>query len=450
MVDKVDVAYVKIWGQVVGAVSWQGNVHEGFAVFEFDRDFLRQGLDLSPILMGVDNSLRGDGIFSFRNRSKDPGLDTFNGLPGLLADCLPDKFGNAIIDTWLQRQGRDLHSFSPVERLCYTGSRGMGALEFSPSINTGLDDSVTVDVSRLIDLAQDAISQKNALDVTLGENPDDADDALLEILRVGTSAGGARAKAIIAINNDGHILSGQTNVPKGYDHWIIKFDGVSDLELGAPQGFGRIEYAYHLMAKEAGIIMPECRLLEENGRAHFMTRRFDRQPDNQKVHMLSLCGIAHYDFNIPGGYGYEQAFSIMRQLRISKPEAEQQFKRMVFNVISRNQDDHTKNIAFLMDKTGKWSLSPAYDITYAHNPGGKWTNSHQMTINGKRGDFTLTDLVTVGQSIQLRKPELIVREIADIISQWPRFAAEARINEEITTAIAGTHRLYLGTEQLHT
>ncbi|MEA3467307.1 MAG: type II toxin-antitoxin system HipA family toxin [Thermodesulfobacteriota bacterium] len=443
MVKSVDVAYVKIWDQVVGAVSWQGNPMEGYAVFEFDRTFLNTGLDLSPLHMSVESALRGDGRYLFSKRSEDPSRDTFMGLPGLLADCLPDKFGNRLIDMWLQRQGRDSSSFTPVERLCYTGSRGMGALEFVPTLNKKLSESTPVEIYRLVELAQQITSERNALNVSVAEDTEIDSDALLEIIRVGTSAGGARAKAIVAMNNEGHIVSGQTRIPEGYEHWIIKFDGVTDLELGASQDFGRIEYGYYLMAKEAGIDMPVCKLLGgKEGRAHFMIKRFDRE-NNDKIHMQSLCGLAHYDFNEAGMFGYEQAFGVMRTLRLSKAEAAQQFRRMVFNVVSRNQDDHTKNISFLMDRDGKWRLSPAYDVTYAHNPGGLWTNSHQMSISGKRDGFELQDLLVVGKSIGIPKPEVVVGEVVDAISRWDEFAKEAGVKKETLNAIGATHRLSL-------
>ncbi len=262
----------------------------------------------------------------------------------------------------------------------------------------------------------------------------------MDIFRVGTSAGGARPKAIIAMNDKGKVISGQGKVPKGFDHWLLKFDGVDDSELGEPKGYGRIEYAYYLMAQKAGLEMSECRLLEENGRAHFITKRFDRQND-EKIHMQSLCGMAHYDFNQAGAYGYEQAFSIMRQLRLSKAEAVQQYRRMVFNVVGRNQDDHTKNIAFLMGRDGRWKLSPAFDVTYSHNPAGKWTDQHQMTINGKRDHFTFADIVEVGESISISKPKEIIEEVVDAVEKWPDFAREAGIKEEDIQEKASFHRL---------
>ena len=433
MVGRIDTAKVTLWGGLVGAVSWLNDRHYG--VFEYDPAFLKRRLNISPLHMSLEDAGKSDRIFSFHQLSKE----TFLGLPGLLADALPDKFGNSIIDAWLARTGRDAASFNPVERLCYTGKRGMGALEFSPSINPKLDRPVPVEVADLVVLAQDVMSHRMDLDVELGRTGKGDAEAIIDILRVGTSAGGARPKALIAMDNNGNVISGQAEVPVGYDYWLLKFDGVTDLELGKPMGYGRIEYAYHLMAKAAGIEMSECRLLEENDRAHFLTKRFDRQ-GGEKIHMQSLCGLAHYDFNMAGAYGYEQAFSVMRRLRLSKADATEQYRRMIFNVIARNQDDHTKNIAFLMDQTGNWKLSPAFDVTYSHNPAGKWTNQHQMSINGKRDHFNLEDLIAPGDSISISKPKKIIDEVLGAIEKWPEFAGAAGVHESVTKKIAGYFR----------
>ncbi|MCK4268828.1 MAG: type II toxin-antitoxin system HipA family toxin [Actinomycetia bacterium] len=431
MVDLIDTAYVKLWGKVIGAVSWIKE--KEYAVFEFEKEILKLGLDISPLHMPLQKALQGDMIFSFPSLNKE----TFHGLPGLLADSLPDKFGNTLIDAWLARNGRDPNSFSPIERLCYIGKRGMGALEFSPSLATNTEDSVPVEIADLVRLAQEVSSEHFRLNANISDNNNT--EAMLDIIRVGTSAGGARPKAVVAVNADGHVRSGQVKAPAGYDYWIIKFDGVDDLELGKTQGYGRIEYAYHLMAKACGINMTPCRLLEEGGRAHFMTKRFDRDK-NTKVHLQSLCGLAHYDFNLAGGYSYEQVFSVMRQLHLPKTEAHQQFCRMVLNVVARNQDDHTKNISFLLDSKGKWHLSPAYDFIYAHNPAGHWTNKHQMTINGKREGFTLQDLVEVGDSIGLPNPKETIMEIIDTVKHWPKFAQEAGVRQETIERIKQYHR----------
>lgn len=434
MVKKVDTAVVKLWGQVVGAVSWLE--HRAYSVFEYDPSFLQKGLDISPLHMSVDDAIDGDGRFSFPALNKE----TYLGLPGLLADALPDKFGNSIIDAWLARNGRDSTGFSPVERLCYTGKRGMGALEFSPSMIDKYDESVPVEVSELVGLAQEIMNERSALDVSIGQSGENNAEAIMDILRVGTSAGGARPKAVIAMDQHGNVMSGQTRVPENFQYWILKFDGVTDLELGEPRGYGRIEYAYYQMAKAAGIEMVQSRLLEENGRAHFMTRRFDRI-DADKLHMQTLCGIAHYDYNMAGAYSYEQAFTVMRRLRLSKAEAAEQYRRMVFNVIARNQDDHTKNIAYLMEPDGKWRLSPAYDVIYSHNPAGKWTNQHQMSLNGKRDNFNRNDLKTVAESISLTRTDRIIDEVFSAVERWPEFARNAGVNRKTIDEISANHRL---------
>lgn len=436
MVKKVDTAIVKLWGEPIGAVSWLDD--RAYGIFEYDPDFLKKGLDVSPIHMSLDDARKGDGKFSFPTLNKD----TFLGLPGLLADALPDKFGNSIIDAWLSRSGRDSSSFSPVERLCYTGKRGMGALEFSPAIMDSYDASVSVEVSELVELVQEIMHQRKGLDVSLGTSEQDNADSILDILRVGTSAGGARPKAVIAMNDKGKVISGQSDVPKGYDYWLLKFDGVTDLELGESSGYGRIEYAYYLMAKAAGINMTPCRLLEENGRAHFMTKRFDRI-NGKKQHMQSLCGIAHYDFNMAGAYSYEQAFMIMRKLRLSKADATEQYRRMLFNIIARDLDDHTKNISFLMGTDGKWKLSPAYDVIYSHNPAGKWTNQHQMSANRKRDHFTQEELISIGESISLSKPAEIINEVITAVNNWPSYAKDAGVKKEVVLEIGKYHRTNL-------
>lgn len=433
MVKKIDTAMVKLWGDTVGAVSWLDE--RGYAVFEYASDFLNKGLDVSPIAMSLDAARAGDGKFVFPSLNRD----TFLGLPGLLADALPDKFGNSIIDAWLTRNGRDSASFNPVERLCYTARRGMGALEFSPPVIEKYDESVPVEITELVTLAQEIMTERKGLHAQLGNSEHKNADAILDILRVGTSAGGARPKAVIAMNDQGKVISGQTDVPEGYDYWLLKFDGVTDLELGEPGGYGRIEYAYYLMAKAAGINITESRLLEENGRAHFMTRRFDRA-GSEKLHMQSLCGIAHYDFNRAGAYSYEQAFEVMRKLRLSKAEATEQYRRMLFNIIARNQDDHTKNISFLMGKDGQWQLSPAYDVTYSHNPAGKWTNQHQMSVNGKRDHFSRDELIATGRSISISRPEEIIDEVTDAVNRWMEFAHAAGIKKDVSREIKKQQR----------
>jgi serine/threonine-protein kinase HipA len=429
----VNVAEVWMWGHRVGAVALDGNV----GVFEYDADYLKLGLDIAPITMPLEKARSGHTLHSFPALNQE----TFKRLPGLLADSLPDKFGQAIVNTWLARQGRSPDVFSIIERLCYTGSRAMGALEFTPPVIQHLDQAIDVDINAMVSLVREIVNHRNRIDVTLTNDGPTNQNALLDILRIGTSAGGARAKAVIAYNEDtGAVMSGQAEAPDGFSHWLLKFDGASDIELGETAGFGRIEYAYYLMAKAAGIHMMESRLLEEHGRAHFMTRRFDRV-DGNKLHLQSLCALAHYDFNMSGAYGYEQALMIMRKIKLSKKEQLQLYRRMVFNVIARNQDDHTKNIAFLMNPDGEWSLSPAFDMTYSHNPAGKWTDRHQMTINGKRDQFNKEDLLAVAASSDLKGAEQVIQEVLDAVEQWPDFAEQTGVDINQIRHIAEQHRM---------
>ncbi|MFT5632572.1 MAG: serine/threonine-protein kinase HipA [Rubritalea sp.] len=429
------IAQIKLWGTTVAAASLD---ETGVCKFEYDADFQKSGIEVSPIMMPLSGE-----IYRF------PALprDTFYGLPGLLADVLPDKFGNALIDAWLATQGRTADSFNIIERLCYSGRRGMGALEFEPATNPATaKPAEALEVARLVDLASEVLSNREQLRTRFGS--DDA-AALSDILRVGTSAGGARAKAVIVWNPETkEVRSGQidTESHPGFSHWLLKFDGVKsnkDKELDDPKGYSSLEYAYSLMAKAAGIDMMPCDLLEENGRRHFLTKRFDRADSGEKIHMQSLCGIAHFDFNMAGAYSYEQCFLIMRQLGLSTAEMEQQFRRMVFNIIARNQDDHVKNIAFLMDKRGNWKLSPAYDITFSYNPTGRWTSTHQMSMNGKVDDFTLDDFNQCGKTALLKRgrAKIIVEEITDIVSQWKYFADQVAISSTWSKEISKYHRL---------
>ena len=383
------VAEVRLWGRTIGAVSLSPG--EDVAAFEYDAEFARSGIQVAPLMMPLSRQ-----VFRFPEISRQ----TFLGLPGLLADSLPDKFGNALIDAWLVSQGRRPDSFNAVERLCYTGQRGMGALEFAPAIGPSPKNTNRLAVDRLVQLASEVLTHRHDLQASFTD--DDKATALRDILRVGTSAGGARAKAAIAWNPEtNEVRSGQLTGGDGFQHWLMKFDGVSgnkDKELEDSKGYGAIEYAYSLMARACGIDMKECRLLEENGRRHFMTRRFDRLESGEKLHMQSLCAMAHYDFNMAGAYSYEQAFLVMRELGLPMQAIEQQFRRMVFNIVARNQDDHVKNIAFLMDKAGNWTLSPAFDLTYSFNPDGAWTARHQLTMNGKRDDFEYDDFNACARS----------------------------------------------------
>jgi serine/threonine-protein kinase HipA len=425
------VANVDIWGKFVGAVLW--DQQSGIASFEYDPSFLRNNWDVSPLTMPISEASNGK-IFRFPELPEK----TYYGLPGLLADSLPDRFGNQLIDLWLATQGREPGSMNPVERLCYMGKRGMGALEFRPATRIEKGDSNILEVSELVNLAQSAVNRKS--DLTTNLSNDEA-HALLDIIRVGTSAGGARAKAVIAINKHNTVRSGQLDVPEGYSHWLIKLDGVSDEQLGKPKGHGRIEFAYYKMALDCGIIMSESRLLEENGRAHFMTRRFDRLEHNKKLHLQTLCGLCHFDYNNPNAYSYEQAFQAMRSLRLPYSDAEQLFRRMIFNVIGSNNDDHTKNISFLMNETGQWSLSPAYDVTFAYNPSNLWLSQHQLSINNKRRDITRNDLLSLAAQMNVKKANEIIENVRDVISKWNDYASNSGIAGSQIKAIGATHLL---------
>ncbi len=423
------IADVTIWNHTVGVVYWDILTNTGS--FEFDPSFIKTGLDLSPIRMPLADLQRGNLIHSFPGLNKE----TYHGLPGLLADSLPDKFGNEVINAWLARQGRNADDFNPVERLCYLGKRAMGALEYAPPTNKDADSSTVLEIDELVQLAREAIEVKQRLHTGINDK-----DGLRNIIKVGTSAGGARAKAVIAYNEKTEkIRSGQLDVPKGYTHWLLKMDGVTNDQLGDPKGYGRIEYAYYLMAIDCGINMSASKLLEEKGRAHFMTRRFDRIENNQKLHMQTLCGMAHFDYNQPTSYSYEQAFQVMRNLRLQHTEAEQLYKRMVFNVLSRNQDDHTKNISFLMNKEGNWKLSPAYDVTYAFDPTSRWLAQHQMSVNGKRKDIKQEDLLQVAKEISLKKGKQVIEEVSETLAKWPVFAKVAGLPVTMINKIAKTH-----------
>jgi serine/threonine-protein kinase HipA len=426
-VRKVQVATVILWGREVGAVAWDRD--RGLGNFEYDPAFVRLGLEISPLVL----PLRA-GVFSFPALKRD----TFRGLPGLLADALPDRFGNRIIDLWLARHGRTPQDFTPVERLCYMGTRGMGALEFKPALGPQVRKAVPLEVSELTELASDILRHRTEWAVNLKGTKA---TALNIIFRVGTSAGGNRAKAVIAWNPDTHeVRSGQVLPPPGFEPWILKFDGVNDASLGDPQGFGRIEYAYHRMAVAAGIEMTTCRLLEEGGRAHFMTRRFDRTDNGEKIHMQSLCAIAHYDFNAAGEYGYEQALSVIQQLNLGYPAIQEMFRRMAFNIIARNQDDHTRNIAFLMDQDGRWRLSPAFDMIWAYNSAGEWTNRHQMRVNGKQDGFQREDLLSVASQYGIKDAPAIIGKVNAAVGRWPEFAADAAVPLAMINTIGATHR----------
>lgn len=422
-------AFIRIWDNIVGAISW--DPQRGIAYFEYEPSFLNNLWDLSPIKMSTNNA-RGR-IFSFPELIRN---NTFKGLPGLLADVLPDKYGNELINVWLNKNGRPADSMNPVELLCFIGKRGMGALEFEPVISEAFDKSTKIELSQLIDIAQAILSNKQQFTINLTN--EDA-KALSDILKIGTSAGGARAKAVIAFNQKtGEVKSGQADVSKGFEHWLIKFDGVTDAEIGVSNGYGRVEMAYHLMAKQAGIQMMECRLYEENGRAHFMTKRFDREKNNQKLHVQSFCALNHFDFNEVSSFSYEQLFQTMRSLRLPYPEAEQLFRRMAFNVMARNCDDHTKNFSFIMNQAGDWRLAPAFDICHAYRPNSIWVSQHALSVNGKRNNISKDDLLIVAKNMNIKKAGAILNQINSTVKSWKDFATETKVNPKLRDAIGET------------
>ena len=418
---------------MAGAVAWDEKT--GVASFEYEPAFKKLGWEIAPLKMPFTQEQK---IYSFPElrRERDLSYDTFKGLPGLLADMLPDRYGNELINLWLAQQGRRENSMNPVEMLCFIGKRGMGALEFEPAILKQNVNTFSIEVDSLVEIAGKMLSKKEAFVTNLKS---DEEKAVREILKIGTSAGGARPKAVIAYNKKtGEIRSGQTRVPEGFEHWLLKLDGVSEIQLGATHGYGRVEYAYHLMAKNCGIEMMPCRLLEESGRAHFMTKRFDRESNYIKHHTQTFCAMKHFDYNRINSYSYEQLFQTMRELKLTYADAEQMFRRMVFNVLARNCDDHTKNFSFILKQGDDWKLAPAYDVCHAYRPESEWVSRHNLSINGKRENITREDLMTVGESIRNKKSKEIIDEINDKIQSWKHYAMEAGVDKEKRETIGKT------------
>jgi serine/threonine-protein kinase HipA len=437
-VGALTVAAIMLWGSRIAAVSIDPSAR--YATFQYDPAFVRSGIQIAPIRMPLRIA-----PYAF------PGLpqDAFSGLPGLLADSLPDRWGTALVNAWLASQGRDESSFDVVERLCYVGTRGVGALEFQPAREPELSAGADLHLDALVRLANEVLAKRAEFITELSANPHE--QAMKAILAVGSSAGGARPKAFIAYNDaTGQVRSGQVEAGAGFRQWLLKFDGVSragDHGLTDPAGWGAVEYAYSKMARAAGIQMTECRLLEENGRRHFMTRRFDRPDDGEKLHMQTVGALEHVSYNEPGTYSYEQLMQLVRRLGLGTPAVEQQFRRMVFNVVARNQDDHVKNVAFLMGREGAWSLAPAYDVIWAWQPGNPWLDSHQMSINGKRDGFTVADLRKVGAVAGLKRgrAEAILAEITAVVAGWSAISGDVGVDEQMAEQIARSHRLSLPT-----
>jgi serine/threonine-protein kinase HipA len=424
----ITTAYINLWKERVGAVAWDTSTQK--ASFEYDPKFIANNWEVAPLKMPLNQASR---IFSFSDLVRNT---TFKGLPGLLADVLPDKYGNQLINAWLAQNGRPENSLNPVELLCFIGTRGMGALEFEPVNFKSNQTAFTIEMDNLVKITQEVVNNRQEFETNLNQ---EEQKALLDILKIGTSAGGARPKAIIAYNEKtGVIKSGQAKAPKGFNHWLIKLDGVSDSQFGASTGYGRVEMAYYLMAKACEIEMTECRLLEENGRAHFMTQRFDREDGDIKHHIQTFCAMQHFDFNNVNSYSYEQLFQTMRLLRLPYPQAEQMFRRMVFNVMARNCDDHTKNFAFRLRENQDWELTPAYDICHAYRPGSEWVSQHALSINGKRNAITQEDLLTVAKSMNIKKAKEIIQKTSETVKNWTKFAEETKVETKLKEAIKST------------
>ena len=416
---------IKLWNENVAAVAW--DKEKEYATIEFYDGFAQNGWDIAPLQMPINDILRGGRIFSFpANRGK-----TFKGLPSVLADSLPDDYGNSVIDEWFASKNMPVE-ISPLDRLCYIGKRGMGALEFEPAnADNLLNESSALEISELTTLAKEILNKRTAFQTNLRNN----NKTVYDILRVGTSAGGAKPKAIIAYNETtGEVRSGQVQAPEGFSYWLLKFDGIEGEKIkDNPQGIGKIEYAYYKMAIDCGIKMTECQLLKEGRRAHFMTKRFDRTGNSEKLHTQTLCAIGNFDRD--ERYSYEQIFQTIRHLNLPYSELEEMYKRMVFNIITRNHDDHTKNHSFIMDKNGQWSLAPAYDLCYSYSPSGKWTSKHQLSLNGKRDNFTMQDLLQVAERQDIKNSKTIIEQTLDVAAQWSVYANKYDVKPQFTKII---------------
>ena len=419
---------VKLWENKVGSLFW--NEENGTALFQYEPKFLESGLEVSPLIMSLRQSSK-DRVYEFLGNRND----CFKGLPSMIADSLPDNYGTQIINEWFTSKGLPIERITPLDQLSYIGKRGMGALEFEPTQRIkGLDASSLLHIEELRELADLVFKDRSEFRDKLLRQ----DKATLDILKVGTSAGGAKPKAIIAYNErTNEVRSGQVQAPEGFSYWILKFDGTTYLEnnriTDTPKGYGNIEYAYYKMAIDCGIRMSESRLLRENDSCHFMTRRYDRLENGDKIHVQTLAAIGNLDRNTR--HSYEEGFGILRKMGMNYPDHVEFFRRMVFNVVARNHDDHTKNHAFLMDRSGKWALAPAYDICFSYSPGGRWTNTHQMSLNGKVDDFTYHDLIQVGKNMDINNPKAQIENIVEIVSRWKDYAKDCGVRENYSKYI---------------
>lgn len=424
----ITTAFVKIWGETVGAIAW--NKEQQIASFEYTKEYSEKGKDLAPIKMPIGASQK---IYSFPELRNNT---TFKGIPGLLADVLPDKYGSQLINAWLAKNGRPENSLNPIELLCFIGNRGMGALEFEPTQFKPKQKSYNIELDSLVEYSKRMLQSKEGFNTNIKE---DEKHAMLDLLKIGTSAGGARPKAIIAYNEKtGKVKSGQTLAPKGFEHWLIKLDGVNDTQFGASMGYGRVEMAYYLMAKDCGIHMMPSKLIEENGRAHFMTKRYDRESNGTKHHVQTFCALQHFDFNEVTSFSYEQLFQTMRILHLPYPQAEEMYRRMVFNVFARNCDDHTKNFSFRLKQEGEWELSPAYDICHAYRPDSMWVSQHALSMNGKRKDIQEEDLLAVAHNMNIKKAKIIIDKTKEVVSKWEDYATEVKLENKLQKAIKST------------
>lgn len=431
--ERITECLVRLWDKDVGIISW--DERQRIARFQYTKDFLNSGLEISPLKMPLDEK-----IYVFPELREKEVSSTFLGLPGIFADSLPEKYGNSLMKNWLRRQGKRFEDLNPVEKLCYVGKRGMGALEYEPSIDFLKKREERINIDDLVKVAKDIIlNEENK------KNPVIENQNLVEqLIKISTSAGGAKAKALIAMKfKDGKpsaIYSGQADPREDLSYWIIKFSDVKNDEHKSDLNTGRLEYAYYLMAKASGIEMTHSHILKDsNGTGHFVTQRFDRIK-GRKIHMTSLCGLAHLDRNPPGEVGYEELFDTARSLKLDNTRLEQLYRRMVFNILARNQDDHTKNHSFLMFEDGSWDITPAYDLCFSYNKDSKWIALQQMSCNGKRDDFTYNDLIKAAKQADISNPKRIIAEVRTVLDSWKEFAFKAGLPEKEADAVQALFR----------